>query len=184
MLLKRPSGAFSTEAFLSGQYETAGNLKKMEKMQQIDINNWLPGDILQKADRMSMAHSLELRVPYLDYDIFELARRLPESAKIRNHQTKYMFRKVAAKKLPEQMANRKKLGFPVPIRVWIKEEPWKSEIEKAFTSEAAKQYFHEEKLLELLEKHVSGKQDNSRKIWTVYMFLVWHQVYFGEGFVE
>lgn len=177
-LLRNNTDIVSTEQFLKNQYEDISKLGTMSKMQQIDINNWLPGDILQKADRMSMANSLELRVPYLDYDVFELARKLPEKAKINHHQTKYLFRKVAAKRLPAQIVNRKKLGFPVPIRVWIREEPWKSEIEEAFTSETASQFFHVNKLLELLDKHMKGKQDNSRKIWTIYMFLVWHQVYF------
>ena len=125
-----------------------------------------------------MANSLELRVPYLDYDVFELARKLPEKAKVNHHQTKYLFRKVAAKRLPAQIVNRKKLGFPVPVRVWIREEPWKSEIEQAFTSETASRFFHVNKLLELLDMHIKGKQDNSRKIWTIYMFLVWYQVFF------
>ena len=178
-LLKHNTNVTSSEQFLKNQYEDTLELDTMSRMQQIDINNWLPGDILQKADRMSMANSLEVRVPYLDYDVFELARKLPEKAKTRKHQTKYLFRKVAAKKLPSQIVNRKKLGFPVPIRVWIKEEPWRSEIEKAFTSETARYFFHVKNLLELLEKHVKGEQDNSRKIWTVYMFLVWHQVYFS-----
>lgn len=178
-LLKHDTDVTSSEQFLKNQYEDTLELDTMSRMQQIDINNWLPGDILQKADRMSMANSLEVRVPYLDYDVFELARKLPENAKTRKHQTKYLFRQVAAKKLPSQIVNRKKLGFPVPIRVWIKEEPWRSEIEKAFTSETARYFFHVKNLLELLEKHVKGEQDNSRKIWTVYMFLVWHQVYFS-----
>lgn len=183
-LLKNPvSGALSTEAFLKPQYERTAGLSAMSAMQQIDINNWLPGDILQKADRMSMANSLECRVPYLDLDVFMLARRLPESAKIREHQTKYLFRRVAAKKLPDSVAKRRKLGFPVPIRVWMREEPWKSEIERAFTGETARQYFHIGNLLALLEKHVSGEADNSRKIWTVYMFLVWHRVFFEGGSV-
>ena len=178
-LLKNNTDIVSTEQFLKKQYEDISKLETMSKMQQIDINNWLPGDILQKADRMSMANSLEVRVPYLDYDVFDLARKLPEKAKINHHQTKYLFRKVAAKRLPAQIVNRKKLGFPVPIRVWIREEPWKSEIEEAFTSETANQFFHVNKLLELLDKHMKGKQDNSRKIWTIYMFLVWYQVYFS-----
>lgn len=178
-LLKNNTDIVSTEQFLKNQYEDISKLGTLSKMQQIDINNWLPGDILQKADRMSMANSLELRVPYLDYDVFELARKLPEEAKINHHQTKYLFRKVAAKRLPAQIVNRKKLGFPVPIRVWIREEPWKNEIEEAFTSETASRFFHVNKLLELLDKHMKGKQDNSRKIWTIYMFLVWHQVYFS-----
>ena len=163
-LLKQDTDVTSSEQFLKNQYEDTLELDTMSRMQQIDINNWLPGDILQKADRMSMANSLEVRVPYLDYDVFELARKLPENAKTRKHQTKYLFRQVAAKKLPSQIVNRKKLGFPVPIRVWIKEEPWRSEIEKAFTSETARYFFHVKNLLELLEKHVKGEQDNSRKI--------------------
>lgn len=179
-LLKNNANVLTSEQFLKKQYEDVSALGSMSKMQQIDINNWLPGDILQKADRMSMANSLELRVPYLDYDVFELARKFPEKAKIRDNQTKYAFRKVTEKKLPVQNVNRKKLGFPVPIRMWIKEEPWRSEIEKAFTSETASRFFHTKILLKLLENHVNGKQDNSRKIWTVYMFLVWHQVYFGK----
>lgn len=179
-LLKHNTDLLTTEQLLKKQYKDAAGLEAMSRMQQIDINNWLPGDILQKADRMSMANSLELRVPYLDYDVFQLIRKFPEKAKIRNHQTKYIFRKVAGKKLPVQITNRKKLGFPVPIRMWIREEPWKSAIKKAFTSETAIRYFNMGMLLELLENHVKGKQDNSRKIWTVYMFLVWYQVYFGD----
>lgn len=177
-LLKNNTDVLSSEEVLKDQYEKNAGLENMSRMQQIDINNWLPGDILQKADRMSMANSLELRVPYLDYDVFEFARKLPERAKIRKGQTKYLFRKVASKKLPDCIVRRKKLGFPVPIRLWIREEPWKSEIRKAFTGETARKYFQVEKLVELLEQHVKEKRDNSRKIWTVYMFLVWHQVYF------
>lgn len=177
-LLRKSRDVLPANVFLRKQYEMAKELNTMERMQQIDINNWLSGDILQKADRMSMANSLELRVPYLDYDVFDFARRMPQEDKIRKHQTKYMFRKVAAKKLPDEIVNRKKLGFPVPIRIWMKEEPWRSEIEKAFVSEGAEQFFNTGILLDLLEKHVKGKEDNSRKIWTVYMFLVWYHVYF------
>lgn len=180
-LLKNAQNIISSEEILEKQYEAASNLKNMEKMQQIDINNWLPGDILQKADRMSMANSLEVRVPYLDYDVFDFARKLPIKAKIRKGQTKYIFRRVASKKLPEQIADRKKLGFPVPIRIWILEEPWKSEIKKAFVSDAARRFFNIRQLLVLLEEHVNKKKDNSRKIWTVYMFLVWYRIFFEEN---
>lgn len=177
-LLKRSRDVLPANVLLRKQYEKIADLNAMDQMQQIDINNWLPGDILQKADRMSMANSLELRVPYLDYDVFEVARKLPTEDKVRKRQTKYLFRKVAAKKLPDEIVNRKKLGFPVPIRIWIKEEPWKSEIEKAFTSESAEKFFNTGILTDLLDEHVKGKRDNSRKIWTVYMFLVWFHVYF------
>ena len=178
-LLKHNKDILSADKLLEDQYEDTIDLETMERMQQIDINNWLPGDILQKADRMSMANSLELRVPYLDYDVFEFARKLPLRDKIRKGQTKYLFRKVAGQKLPDEITKRKKLGFPVPIRIWIREEPWRSKIRDAFTSETAIRFFNIKFLLKLLEDHVKGKKDNSRKIWTVYMFLVWHHVYFS-----
>lgn len=180
-VLRKATDALSTKQLLWNQYQQLLHLKSMSKMQQIDICNWLPGDILQKADRMSMAHSLELRVPYLDYDVYELAKKLPETVKIKKRQTKYLFRKVAGLRLPPGTANMKKLGFPVPIRLWICEEPWQSEIREAFTGEAAMRFFHEKKLLDLLDQHMNGKQDNSRKIWTIYMFLVWYCVFFEEG---
>lgn len=142
-LLRRDTGAVSTQQLLKEQYNQAAYLDTMSKMQQIDLNTWLVGDILQKADKMSMAHSLELRVPYLDRKVFDLVKR-----------------------------------FPVPIRVWITQEPWLGKIKEAFTSEISRRFFNEGKLLELLQEHVEEKKDNSRKIWTVYMFLVWYQVYF------
>ena len=142
-LLKHNKDILSADKLLEDQYEDTIDLETMERMQQIDINNWLPGDILQKADRMSMANSLELRVPYLDYDVFEFARKLPLRDKIRKGQTKYLFRKVAGQKLPDEITKRKKLGFPVPIRIWIREEPWRSKIRDAFTSETAIRFFYE-----------------------------------------
>ena len=153
----------------------------MDKMQYLDLNYWLQGDVLQKADKMSMAHSLELRVPFLDRDVFELARCLPTRAKVRNHQTKYLFREATESSLPHRSADRRKLGFPVPIRVWINEEPWYSEIKQIFSGEAANEFFHTEKLLKLLEEHKSRQKDNSRKIWTILVFLVWHRVFFEEA---
>lgn len=178
-LLCRNIGAVSPQQLLKEQYERVAHLDTVSKMQQIDLNTWLVGDILQKADKMSMAHSLELRVPYLDRQVFELVRRFPVKAKVNKHKTKYLFRRIAEKKLPREATEVRKLGFPVPIRLWIVQEPWLSKIKEAFTSKISGQFFHEEKLLELLQEHVDGKKDNSRKIWTVYMFLVWYQVYFG-----
>lgn len=180
-LLVHPTGAKSAGELLRPIYAKVKNLEDMNKMQYIDLNCWLPGDILQKADKMSMAHSLELRVPFLDRDVFELARCLPTKAKVRDHQTKYLFRKATERCLPEASAERKKLGFPVPIRVWIKEEPWYSEIMEIFTGDAAKEFFRTEKLVELLEEHKAGHKDNSRKIWTVFAFLTWYKVFFEEA---
>lgn len=148
------------------------------KMQFLDLNMWLTGDILLKADKMSMAHSLELRVPFLDKEVWNVASKLPLEHKINKETTKIALRKAALRKLPKEVASRRKLGFPVPIRVWLKEEKYYKTVKEAFTSEVAKQFFVVEELVKLLDDHFNSKKDNSRKIWTVYMFLVWHKQYF------
>ena len=177
-ILKNATGAPSSIEFLRNTYQKIYHEKDETKMQTIDLNYWLPGDILQKADKMSMANSLEVRVPFLDRDVFEVARTLPIKGKIRKHQTKYLFRKVAEKYLPRESAQMRKLGFPVPIRIWIREEPWYSRIREMFHGVAAETFFCTDELLRLLEEHKEGKRDNSRKIWTVVSFLIWYQVYF------
>ena len=153
-------------------------LQDMEKMQSIDLNYWLPGDILQKADKMSMAHSLEVRVPFLDKDVWTLAAGLPKEAKIADGTTKDIFRKVVSKYIPQDTDGRKKLGFPIPIRVWLRQDDWYQMVKELFTSKEAEEFFHTEKLLQLLREHKEGKKDNSRKIWTVLAFLIWHHTFF------
>jgi asparagine synthase (glutamine-hydrolysing) len=151
---------------------------------------WLAGDILLKADKMSMAHSLELRVPFLDKEVMYLAEQIPTKYRVTRKKstdkdtpyiTKYAMRLAAKKDTPketEKTAAKKKLGFPVPIRVWLKEEKYYQIVKKYFTSETAEQFFHTDQLMELLDDHKNGKADNSRKIWTVFMFLIWYAVYF------
>jgi asparagine synthase (glutamine-hydrolysing) len=147
-------------------------------MQYIDIHLWMVGDILLKADKMSMAHSLEVRVPFVDKEVFACASKIPASLRVSRAGTKLAFREAARRHLPEDVASKKKLGFPVPIRVWLKEEKYYQKIKAAFESDTAKKYFVTEELIKLLNRHKAGKRDNSRKIWTVYMFLVWHEQYF------
>lgn len=178
-LLKRGAVRQAKE-LLYGIYDETEHLEAAEQMQSVDLRYWLPGDILQKADRMSMAHSLELRVPYLDWDVFQIARKLPKRMKLRHRTTKYILRKAAADYLPKSVSSKKKLGFPVPIRNWIREDDWYQKIRNVFAGDTARKYFNTEYLLELLEEHKEGKADNSRKIWTVYVFLIWHQIYFEE----
>ncbi|MBR5337363.1 MAG: asparagine synthase (glutamine-hydrolyzing) [Lachnospiraceae bacterium] len=151
------------------------------RMQLVDINLWLVGDILLKADKMSMAHSLESRVPFLDKEVFAVARRIPAEHKIHRNVTKYAFRKVAENYIPEDVAGKKKLGFPVPLARWIREDRYYNEIEKAFRSETAEKYFDVDYICRLLEDHKKEKADESKKIWVIYMFLVWYRVYFNEG---
>lgn len=180
-VLLRPLTGPSAAGLLSDSYQKVSHLKDMEKMQYIDLNYWLPGDILQKADKMSMAHSLEVRVPFLDKDVYDLASRFPKKLKIKEHTTKYLFRKAISKYLPQDASGTKKLGFPVPIRVWMREKDWYEQIKDRFTSKTAKQFFQTDKLLGLLEEHREEKKDNSRKIWTVLMFLIWYEVYFEDS---
>ncbi len=160
-------------------YDEVKDKDDVTKMQYLDINMWLRGDILLKADKMSMANSLELRVPFLDKKVFELAKTLPLSSRVNTETTKIALRKAAKKTIPEFTANKEKLGFPVPIREWLREDKYFERVKAAFSSNTAEKYFKTEKLTALLESHKAGKTDQSRKIWTVYTFLVWHETMFN-----
>ncbi len=162
-------------------YKKARALSDPEKMQYIDLNFWLQGDILLKADKMSMAHGLESRVPFLDRGVFNVAKYLPLSEKISNTNTKTAFREAAHRYMPEAAAEKKKLGFPVPIRIWLRQEKYYDIVRKAFLSSEAEKFFHTDALMDLLDAHYAGQEDYSRHIWTVYTFLVWYRQYFVEG---
>jgi len=155
-------------------YDRVKDLSELEKKQYLDLNLWLPGDILLKADKMSMAHSLELRVPYLDKVVMSEAQEIPAKYKIDGNDTKAVLRTAANKTLPDEWAHRPKKGFPVPIRTWLREDKYYNIVKKAFTSAVAEEYFDTDALMKLLDDHKTGKANNQRKIWTVYTFLVWH----------
>ncbi|KIP20225.1 MULTISPECIES: asparagine synthase (glutamine-hydrolyzing) [Anoxybacillus] len=156
-------------------HETEG-YPPINRMQYIDIHTWLRGDILLKADKMTMAHSLELRVPFLDKKVFEVAAKIAPEMKVKNKTTKYILRKAAEGIVPDHVLHRKKLGFPVPIRHWLKDEIY--DWAKRTIKESETDYlFHKDVLYRLLEEHRQNKADHSRKIWTVLTFMVWHQVY-------
>ena len=160
-------------------YDRCRGLDDVTRMQYLDINRWMVGDILLKADRMSMAHSLELRVPFLDKEVFEVARRIPAKLRIAGGTTKYALRLAAQRHMPEKDTKRPKLGFPVPTRVWLRQDNYYEKVKAVFLGENAERFFHTDELVRLLDEHRGGKKDNSRKIWTVYMFLVWYELYFG-----
>ncbi len=161
-------------------YDRVQGKDDVTKMQYLDINVWLAGDILLKADRMSMANSLELRVPFLDKEVFKVASRLPRRLRVNSENTKYAMRKAAMRHLPPATAQKKKLGFPVPTRVWLREQKYYDIVKAAFTGETAKQFFHTDALVKLLDEHFQGKCDNNRKIWTIYVFLIWYDIYFSD----
>ncbi len=177
-LLKHPTKRYPHTELTKPVYDKVKHLDDVTKMQYIDINFWLIGDILLKADKMSCAHSLEVRVPFLDKEVFKVARTLPTKFKVNKENTKYAMRMASHRYLPDMVAEKKKLGFPVPIRVWLKEDKYYHIVKEAFTSKAAQTYFKTNEILKFLEEHKAGKVDNSRKIWTIYMFLVWHKQFF------
>lgn len=161
-------------------YEYAKNYDNVTKMQYVDINTWLRGDILVKSDRMAMAHSLELRVPFLDKEVLKVASTLGIKDKISHKTTKFLLRDAFKDILPQSSIMRKKLGYPVPIRVWLKDELYDYALGYINNSEGIK-YFNKEYILSLMNQHKEGVKDNSRKIWTVLIFLIWHKVNIEEA---
>ena len=157
-------------------YDLSKGFDAVTKMQHLDIYTWLRGDILLKADKMTMANSLELRVPFLDKEVFNVAAKLHTNQKIANNTTKYILRRAVEGIVPDHVLNRKKLGFPVPIRHWLKNEmhDWAINI----INESQTDYlFDKQQVLNLLNDHCADKADNSRKIWTILVFMIWHQIY-------
>ena len=188
-LLKIKTNAPDPTVITKPFYDNVKNKDDVTKMQYLDLHMWMAGDILLKADKMSMANSLELRVPFLDKEIMSLAEKIPTKYRVTHDKgtdetkyiTKYAMRLAAKKDTPEQTAKtaaKKKLGFPVPIRVWLKEDKYYQLVKSFFESESSKEFFNTAPLLKLLDDHREGKADNSRKIWTVFIFLVWYKVYF------
>lgn len=167
-------------------YERVKGKDPVTKMQYVDLHLWLVHDILMKGDKMGMANSLEVRVPFLDKKVLELAETLPLNYKVRAPKTKIALRAAAEKVIRSKTAEKKKLGFPIPIRVWLKEDKYYTIVKDMFMSGAAKKFFNTDMLVKMLDDHRNGKNmnektDNSRKIWTVYIFLVWYDRYFEHG---
>lgn len=179
-ILKDPSIATRPQDFVRKYYYRCRKYDDVTKMQYLDINMWMVGDILLKADRMSMANSLELRVPFLDKEVFKIASSLPTSLRCNKSNTKYAMRKAAVKHMPEATAEKEKLGFPVPTRVWLRDEKYYNIVKKKFEGKTAQKFFNTDALVAWLNEHFSGKEDNSRRVWTVYVFLVWYDIYFDE----
>jgi asparagine synthase (glutamine-hydrolysing) len=160
-------------------YAKTGHLDPVTRMQYIDMNLWLPGDILMKADKMTMAHSLELRVPFLDKELFEVARRIPAKYRIANGTTKYIFRKAMEGIIPDFILNRPKLGFPVPLRDWLA-GPLGGTVLEQIKSGGIEDYVNLDAVERMAARHRSGKGDFSRRLWTLYIFALWHRTYMEE----
>lgn len=153
---------------------------ELNKKLAIDIRYWLADNILLIVDKMTMAFSIESRVPFTDIEVFKLASKLPREYKIRNGVTKAALRDAAKKDIPNESYKKKKLGFPVPIREWIKEEDFYNEIKNTFELSIADELFEKDAIMKLLDDHKNGVRDNYRKVWAIYSFLKWYEVFFLE----
>lgn len=169
----------SISDIVQSQYQKLpADMPEVKKMQYLDIHQWMPKDILLKADKMSMAHSIELRVPLLDIKMMELAESIPTKYLLNAENTKYAFRKAANRHLPDEWADREKLGFPVPIKDWLREEKFYQHVRQLFTAEFVSEFFDQEKILDMLDKNYRGENNARRKIWTIFTFLTWYQIFF------
>ena len=176
-LLKRPVQACSPQELIAPAYAEAAGLDDTTRMQYVDLFFWLVGDILLKTDKMSMAHSLESRVPFLDKEVFNVSRTIPTPFKANGEQTKIALREAAERTIPKDWAQKEKLGFPVPMVDWLRQDRYYNQVKEWFTGDIAQQFFNTDELVRLLDEH-RYKIDRSRKIWIVYMFLMWYKIYF------
>ncbi len=159
-------------------YEETEGLDPLTKMSDVDIQIWLEGDIYLNVDKMSHAAGLEIRMPLTDRRIFDIASRMPSEYKVNEEQNKVAFRTAASNVLPDEIAFRKKLGFIVPIRIWLADERYNQDVQKKFHSEMAEKFFNVDEINAIFNDYVSGNSDNWRKVWTIYTFLVWYEEYF------
>ena len=159
-------------------FDKVKDLDEPTQLQYVDIHTWMLFDILQKADRMSMANSLELRVPFLDKKMLELAMQIPSRYRVHGDVTKVALRGAALKQLPERTANKKKLGFPVPLNDWLRQDKYYNMVKEKFEGSVAAQFFNQQAIMKLLDDHKAGKAANMQRIWSVYSFILWYEQFF------
>ena len=176
--LKNKNIQHSNKELIKPIFDKQKGKSSVIQKQAVDLHFWFANDILQKADKMTMAHSIEGRMPFCDKEVFTLARTIPDHDKIKEKTTKYALRMAAKKDIPNESYNKKKLGFPVPLREWIKEDDIYNQIKESFNSNISQELFENKKILKLLEDHKTGKKDCYKKIWTIYTFLVWYHEFF------
>ncbi len=162
-------------------YEDVKNEDEITQMMYINMHFWLAKDMLLKADKMSMANSVELRVPFLDKEVWNVARKIPSKYLIKDGETKKVFRDVAAEVIPEEWAKRRKLGFPVPFFMWIKEEKYFNKVKELFMQDWVSEFFDKYKINKMLDDHYAGVENHGRKLYNIYIFLVWYKVYFVDN---
>ena len=176
--LKKDYRSKRPEEYFRPYFDKVAGLDEPTQLQWVDMHTWMLYDILLKADRMSMANSLELRVPFLDREMLELALSIPQRYRSGKEQTKIALRGAALKQLPDSVAKRKKLGFPVPLNDWLRQDKYTAMVREKFTGPVAEQFFNTAELCRLLDDHVAGRAKNMTKIWSFYSFILWYELYF------
>lgn len=177
-ILKNPINAKDPTQVVKPFFDTVKNLDDVSKMQYIDIKLALSENILPKIDKLSTANGLEARLPFVDKDLFQVVRKIPPDYRTNKQATKYIFRMVAKEYLPQDICNRENIPFKLILKDWLREDTFYNRIKLAFNSETAQKYFNVEEILQLLENHREGKEEFTRKIWTIYTFLVWYEQFF------
>ncbi len=158
-------------------YAESAGWDPVARMQHVDLFTWLRGDILVKADKMTMANSLELRVPFLDPEVFAVASRLPYDQKITRTTTKYALRRALEPIVPAHVLNRAKLGFPVPIRHWLRSGELMDWAYQMIDTSQAGHLVDIAAVRTMLDEHRAGSSDHSRRLWTVLIFMLWHAIF-------
>ncbi len=181
MKLVKSKNQIHTKDIVAPFYEEYKNNSNLVQRQVIDFYFWLVRDFLHAVDRSGSMFGIECRTPFLDEKVYEVARKLPVSSKINLQTTKVALRKAAEKEIPNESYKKKKLGFPVPLREWVREDNLYNEIKKEFNSDTADKFFNVKKINKLLGDHKSGKKDCYKKVWAIYTFLVWYNEYFKEA---
>ncbi len=170
-----------TKDILAPFYEDYKNSSNLSTRQALDFYYWLIPDFLQAADRTTMMYGIEGRTPFLDLEVYKSAKNLPFNAKINKETTKVALREASKSVIPNEAYKKRKLGFPVPLRAWMREDDIYNQIKEKFTSVTANKFFNEKKILKLLEDHKSEKKDCFKKIWAIYVFIIWYEIYFTEN---
>lgn len=181
MKIVKPKNQIHTKDIVKPFYEEYKNNSTMVQRQVIDFYFWLVRDFLHAVDRSGSMFGIEARTPFLDEKVYNIARKLPVSSKVNKETTKIALRKAAEKVIPNESYKKKKLGFPVPLREWVREDELYNEIKEKFNSKTAEKYFDIKRINKLLEDHKSGKKDCYKKVWTIYTFIVWYNEYFKEA---
>lgn len=171
----------NTKDITAPYYEEYKNNSNVVQRQVIDFYFWLVNDFLHAVDRNTMMFSLEARTPFLDKKVYEVARQLPVNAKINKTSTKLALRLAAKKVIPNESYNKKKLGFPVPLREWMKDDDLYNEIKDKLQGSIANKFFDTKKVLKMLDQHKQGKKDTYKKVWNVYTFIIWYEQFFNEA---